>query len=143
VQFTVKIDPTAMYLHVTPMVGNPISLGYGANTVTCAFQVYAYFPSYPYYVTDFVQGSASSGGGGANNGFPTYNYPTASLLQWLAETKTTVFAAYTNSGLPGQTAFTGKAGQKQTICIDLSVNVPATVPARTYETALQYNLYVE
>jgi hypothetical protein len=143
VQFTVKVDPTAQYLHVIPVVSTPIALGYGSNTVTCAFQVYAYYPSYPYYVTDFVQGSTSSGSGGANNQFPTYNYPTVSLLQWLAETKTTSFVAYTNSGLPGQTVFSGSAGQKQTVCIDLSVNVPSTVPSGSYSTALQYNLYVE
>jgi hypothetical protein len=142
VQFTVKVDPTAMYLHIVPGAINPIPLGYGANNVTCAFQVYAYYPGYAYYVTDYVQGSASTGGGGANNGFPTYNYPTTSLLEWLAETKTTSFAPFTNNGLPGQTTFTGTAGEKQTICIDLSVNVPNTVAAGTYNTAIQYNLYV-
>ena len=141
VNFTVKADPTAKYLHVVP-VSTTMNAGYGPNTFTCVYQVYAQYPSYPWYVTDWVQGSNQSGGG-ANNGFPTYNYPAASPLQWEAETITTSFAAFSNSGTPGQTAFSGAAGAAKTVCFDLSINVPSSIPAGTYQTTIQYNLFVQ
>ena len=141
VNFTVKADPSAQYLHVVP-VSTTMQAGYGPNTFTCVYQVFAHFQTYPWYVTDYVQGSNQSGGG-ANNGFPTYNYPTASLLQWEAETITTSFAAFSNSGTPGQTAFSGPAGSTKTVCFDLSFNVPNNIPAGTYQTAIQYNLFVQ
>jgi hypothetical protein len=115
--------------------------GYGSNTWTCVYQVYASYTGYAWTVTDWVQGSNQSGGG-ANNGFPTYNYPTTSLLQWEAETVTTSFAAFSNSGSPGQAAFGGAASTSKTVCFDLSLNVPGTIPAGTYQTTIQYNLIV-
>lgn len=138
VNFTVKVDPTAQYLHVIPVNTN-LTAGYGPNTWSCVYEVYAYYASYPYYVTDYGNGTVSSGSGL----FPIYNYPTASLLQWEAETITTAFAAFSNSGTPGQTAFSGTKGEKQTVCFDLSLNVPATVAPGTYTATIQYNLEVE
>lgn len=138
VNFTVKVDPTAQYLHVIPVNTN-LNAGYGPNTWTCVYQVYAYFATYPYYVTDYGNSTVSSGTGP----FPIYNYPTTSLLQWEAETITTSFAAFSNSGTPGQTAFTGTKGEKQTVCFDLSLNVPTTVAPGTYTATIQYNLEVE
>jgi hypothetical protein len=142
VNFTVKVDPTAAYLHIIPE-NTTLDAGYGPNTWTCVYEVYAHYPSYPWYVDDMVQGSTSSGAGGANNGFPTYNHPTTSLLEWEAETITTSFAAFANAGVPGQTAFTGAAGATKTVCFDLSLDVPATIAAGTYQTTIQYSLYVE
>jgi hypothetical protein len=138
VNFTVKLDPTAQYLHVTPINPN-LTAGYGPNTWTCVYQVYAYYAAYPYYVTDYGNGTVASG----TAPFPIYNYPTTSLLQWEAETITTSFAAFSNSGSPGQTAFSGTKGEKQTVCFDLSLNVPSTVAAGTYTATIQYNLEVE
>jgi hypothetical protein len=138
VNFTVKLDPTSQYLHVIPVNTN-LTAVYGPNTWTCVYEVYAYYASYPYYVTDYGNGTVASGTGP----FPIYNYPTASLLQWEAETITTSFAAFSNSGSPGQTAFTGTKGEKQTVCFDLSLNVPATVAPGTYTATIQYNLEVE
>ncbi len=137
VQFTVKLDPTYQYFHLIPKTST-LNAGYGGNTFTCAFEVFAYYPR-TWYVTDDVYGSNTSGGTAGLNGFPTYNYPTASLLLWLAEGNTTSFAAYANGGV-NQTSFTGAAGASKTVCIDLSLTVPNSVAAGSYPVTLNYTL---
>jgi hypothetical protein len=143
VNFTVRADPTSQYLHVDPIT-NPLYAGYGANTWLCAYEVYAYYPGYAYYVDDVVEGTVSNGSGP----FPTYNAPTNSLLTWEAETSggtliTTSYVAFSNGGGAGQQTFTGTAGEKQTNCINLQLNVPSTISAGTYQTTISYMLYVE
>lgn len=131
VSINVQADPTAQYLHIVPMTPN-LNAAYGLNTYTCAFKIYAYYTN-TWRVTDWVASS---------NGFPTWWYPTASNLSWLAEGITTSYTAYSNSGSPGQLAFNGVAKVAQTVCIDLQLNVPASTPAGSYSAPLQYTLVV-
>jgi hypothetical protein len=52
------------------------------------------------------------------------------------------FRPYNNAGSPGETTWTGTAGQSQQHCIDLSIVVPNSQPAGVYTAAVQYNLLV-
>lgn len=140
VNFTVKANPNYKYFHIIPGTTTTFNTGYGANTWTCAYQVYASYSGYSWNVTDWVYNTNSTGGVAGFNGFPTYNYPTTSLLQWLAETQTSTFTPFANDGSPGQSSFSGASGTTKTICIDLSLNVPASIAAGSYQTTIQYNM---
>jgi hypothetical protein len=140
VNFTVKADPNAKYFHIVPVDTN-LTAGYGPNTFTCVYQVFATY-TVAWEVTDWVYGSSSTGGIAGLNGFPTYNYSTASLLQWKAEGITSSFKAFANDGSPGEATFSGLAKASTTACIDLSLNVPASIPAGTYQATLQYQIIV-
>ena len=140
VNFTVKANPNYAYFHIIPGASTTFNAGYGPNVWTCAYSVFAHYTT-AWSVTDWVYGSNGSGGTAGLNGFPVYNYPTTSLLDWLAETVTSTYTAFANHGSPGQTAFTGTAGSTKTVCFDLSLNVPSTIGAGSYQTTLQYNLY--
>jgi hypothetical protein len=136
VTITTKADPYATYLHLSTYELSETAV-YGVNTYNCAFQVSAYFPD-PWYVSDWVYGASSAGGGA----YPTWNYPTVSNLAWQAETVTTSFKAYNNQGTPGESVFTGVKSQSKTICIDLQLTVPTNLAPGTYSTNIQYSLYV-
>ena len=140
VQFTVKADPKYKNFHLIPHTTS-FNAGYGSNTYTCAYEVYASYTS-AWSVTDWVYGSNTSGGSSGLNGYPTYNYPTTSQLSWLAEGVTTTFKPFANAGGPGEQVFSGAAGTTKQICIDLTLNVPNTIAAGTYQTTIQYNLIV-
>jgi len=134
VTINVQADPTAQYLHIT--ANNTIlNAGYGTNTYTCAYTVFANAP-YAWRVQDWVYGTSVSGTGS----FPTFNYPTQSDLAWLAETVTTTYTAFANSGSPGEQVFTGTANVSKSICIDLQLKVPSNIPAGTYAATITYNL---
>lgn len=138
VQFTVKPDPTYAYFHITPVSTN-LNAGYGPNTWTCVYKVFGHYAT-SWSINDWNYGSSSTGGTSGFNGFPTYNYATTSLLSWLAETMTMSYAPFANGGAPGQTAFKGAAGSTEDICIDLSLNVPSTIPAGTYGATITYRM---
>ncbi len=138
VQFTVKVDPTYQYFHLIPVNTN-LNAGYGANTYTCSFQVFAKYAT-AWTITDYAYGSSSSGNTQGLGGFPLYNYATTSDLAWLAETITTSYKAYANAGSPGETVFAGAAGSSKTICIDLNLSVPASIPAGTYTATISYRM---
>jgi len=134
VTMNVQADPTSMYLHI--ISNNTIlNAGYGANTYACAYSVYAFSP-YLWRVMDWVYGSSTSG----SLPFPTFNYSLKSDLAWLAETVTTTYAPFVNSGSPGEQVFTGAANTNRTICIDLQLTVPSNIPAGTYSATITYDL---
>lgn len=140
VQFTVKSDPKYANFHIVPHT-TAFNAGYGSNTYTCAYEVFAKYTS-AWTVTDWVYGTNNSGGTAGLNGFPTYSYPTGSQLSWLAETVTTSFKAFANAGSPGETTFTGAANTSKQVCIDLTLNVGSNIPAGSYQTTIQYNMIV-
>ena len=141
VTITTKADPYATYFHLSTYSLDLNALGpipqYGVNTYPCAFKEYAYFPD-PWYVSDWVYGASSAGGGA----FPTWNYPTVSDLAWQAETVTTTYKAYNNQGTPGEQVFSGIKSASKTICIDLQLTIPNNTAPGTYSTNIQYSLYV-
>ncbi|MDE2572478.1 MAG: hypothetical protein KGM44_08160 [bacterium] len=134
VTMNVQADPTAKYLHV---VNNATVLkaGYGSTSYACAYAVYAKAP-YTWRVNDWVYGTAPTG----SKPFPTFNYSTTSALAWLAETVTSSYQPFKNSGSPGEEAFTGSANVSKQICIDLQLTVPNNIPAGTYSTTIEYQL---
>jgi hypothetical protein len=136
VAINVKTDPTGQYLHI---VQNQTTLnaGYGTNTFTCPYSVYGYWTA-GWHVNDWIYGTATSGTGP----WPGYNYPTTSNLAWKAEGVTTTFTAFSNSGSPGQTTFTGPTGASKTVCIDLQLTVPTTVAPGTYQVPINYQMIV-
>jgi hypothetical protein len=138
VNFTVKVDPTFGFFHLTPVNTN-LQAGYGPNTFTCVYQVFGSYPR-AWNIDDYAYGSNTSGGAAGLNGFPLYNYSRASDLEWLGETVTTSYKAFANSGAPGELAVSGAAGQSKTICIDLSLNVPDTIPAQSYQATISYRM---
>jgi hypothetical protein len=137
VNVLVKPDPTSAYLHITPVTPN-LSAAYGLNTFTCVYQVFASF-SKTWKVDDWVYGTAPQGGSGT---FPGWTYPTASQASWFAQGISTGYTAFTNSGTPGQLAFTGVANVAKTVCFDLQINVTNDIPAGTYSLPVTYALYV-
>lgn len=142
VQFTVKADPKYANFHIIPHIpGGGFAAGYGSNTYTCAYEIFAQYTT-AWKVVDWVYGSNTSGGTPGLNGYPTNNYPTQSQLSWLAETVTSTFAPFANSGSPGETAFSGLANTSKQICFDLTLNVPPSVSAGTYQTTIQYTMAV-
>ena len=138
VTYNVLTDPNFAFLHINQTMST-LDAGYGANTWICPFSVYAHYTT-AWEVSDYVYGSNNKGGTAGLNGYPTFNYPTASQLQWKAEGITTSFKAYANDGAPGEVVFTGAAGSTKTVCIDLSLNVGSNIGAGTYQATLQYNL---
>ncbi len=141
VTFTMTTSPYFNYFHIIP-IATTMNAGYGANTYTCVYQVFAHFTA-AFEVTDWVYGSNTKGGTPGVTTWPTNNYPTASTLQWLAEGVTTSFKAFSNSGSPGEVAFTGAANATKTICFDLSLTVPATQPSGVYQPTIQYNMLIQ
>ncbi len=154
VAITVKPDPTSQFLHINnPAPGSPaiFAASYGANTLSCAYQVYAYFPTKlgtstvkSFTVYDYVYGSVYGAGGT----FPTYDGPTVSLLSWGLDagaapgpyTPPAKYTAFYNSGSTGQLTYTGVPGAAATLCVDLSLSVPNTVVAGTYEVPITYSI---
>ncbi len=154
VSITVKPDPTSQFLHINnPAPGSPaqFNANYGSNTLSCAYQVYAYFATKlgtstvkSFTVYDYVYGSAYGAGGT----FPTYDGPTVSLLSWGIDhgsapgpyTPPGTYTPFYNSGATGQLTYTGTPGAAATLCIDLSLNVPNTVVAGTYTVPITYSI---
>jgi len=136
VNITVKPDPTAAYLHITP-VTPVLNAGYGMNTFTCAYRVFGYFTK-TWKIDDWVYNSTTS----SNFGFPVYGYPATSAASWSAEGISTAYSPYTNTGTPGQLTFTGNANVSQDVCIDIQVNVTPDVAAGSYPLTVTYALYV-
>lgn len=140
VNFTVKPDPHFAHFHIIPH-NTSFMAGYGSNTYTCAYEVFASY-STAWEVTDWVYGSNNSNGTTGLNGYPTWNYPTASNLSWKAITVTSTFAPFANEGSPGEQSFSGAANTTKQICFDLTLNVPNSTPANVYQTTIQYNMLV-
>jgi hypothetical protein len=142
VQFTAKPDPTYTYLHEIPI--NPtLTAPVGSTTkFTCPFEIYAYYKT-AYVVTDYGYGTASSGSGT----FPIFNYPQNSDLSWdvtavgVPPAANATYTSYYNKGTPGQTAFTGTAGEQQTQCLNLELTVPVGTAVGTYTAVITYLLY--
>ncbi|HZO95054.1 MAG TPA: hypothetical protein VFB22_15015 [Candidatus Baltobacteraceae bacterium] len=134
VQFVAKADPNAQYIHTIPHTGE-LDAGYGSNTYTCAFEIYTYYTT-AYTLTDWGYGTTKSGSGT----YPVLNYPSTSDLAWQVPDLSSTVHAYSNSGSPGETTWTGTAGEKQQHCFNLTLTVPATEPAGTYTATIQYNL---
>jgi hypothetical protein len=142
VKFLAKPDPTYTYLHEIPI--NPtITAPAGSTTyAACPFEMYAYYKA-AYYVTDYGYGTASSGSGP----FPIFNYPQNSDLSWtltavgVPPAANATYTLYYNKGTPGQTAFTGTAGEAQTQCLNLELTVPAGTAVGTYTAVITYLLY--
>lgn len=155
VQINVKPDPTSQFLHINnPTAGRPavFAAQYGANTLACAYQVYASFglklgnnTLKSWTVYDYVYGSVYGGGGS----FPTYDAPTTSLLSRALDRGPAAgpytlgtFAPFYNGGSTGQLTYTGVPGTAVTLCIDLSLTVPNTVAAGTYTVPITYSLQI-
>ncbi len=137
VKFTTKPDPTATYLHIVPIATSLTAAAGQTTTFACAYEVYAYYTT-AYSVTDWSYGTASSGSGY----FPLFNNPQTSDLSWQLTTTTPgEYTAFANAGTPGQTSFTGTAGQHQTPCVNLSLTVPLATAPGYYTAVVQYNLY--
>jgi len=143
VKFLTKPDPTATYLHEIP-INTTLTAPQGATTYfACPFEMYAYYKT-TYNVTDWGYGTSTTPSTGT---FPVLNYPSKSDLAWVVTAvgvppaANATYTPYSDSGAPGQTAFSGSAGEQQTQCINLAVTVPATEPVGTYTAVIQYNLY--
>ncbi|GAC1535975.1 MAG: hypothetical protein NVS2B17_06910 [Candidatus Velthaea sp.] len=137
VKFNAQPDPNAAYLKILYNTST-LTAGYGSNTYTCPFQIYAYYTT-TWKVTDWGYGTSTSGTGT----FPVLNYPTPSYLAWdLPDIGKTTFSNYANSGSPGELTFSGSAGVSQQHCLNLSLNVPSSQPAGSYTATIQYNLIV-
>lgn len=134
VQFITKSDPFAQYLKV--VVNTPtIQVPYGPSSYTCVFTVFTYYPT-AYTLSDWGFGTSTSGSGS----FPVMNYPTASYLSWTVPDLSSTTTVYANQGSPGQKAWSGTAGQSQTHCVNLTINVPNTQPAGAYQAVLEYSM---
>ena len=134
VQFVAKADPNAQYIHVIPHT-DELDAGYGTTSYTCAFEIYTYYTT-AYTLTDWGYGTTKSGTGT----YPILDYPATSDLSWEVPDISTTVHAYNNSGSPGETTWTGTAGEKQQHCFNLTLVVPATQAAGTYTAIIQYNL---
>jgi len=134
VQFVAKPDPNATFLHFVPHLA-VLNAGYGANSYTCVFEIYAFMTS-TWKVVDWGYGTVSSGTGT----FPIENLPSASDLSWSAEGVSTAFDTVYNGGSPGEVTFTGTANVSQQHCIDFKLTVPTSLAAGTYTAAIQYTL---
>jgi hypothetical protein len=134
VQFVAKADPNAQYIHVIPHTPE-LDAPYGTTTFTCVFEIYTYYTT-AYSLTDWGYGTTKSGTGT----YPILNYAATSDLSWQVPDLSATVHAYNNSGSPGETTWTGTAGEKQQHCFNLTVVVPATQPAGTYTATIQYNL---
>lgn len=138
VQFNAKADPNANFLRIIPHTGE-LDVPYGTTVFPCAFEIYTFYTT-PHQLTDWGYGTKTQ-----NPPPPTYpieNWPAASYLSWAAPDFSATFKTYANSGAPGQTTWTGTAGQAQQHCINLSIVVPNSQAAGTYTATVQYNLIV-
>ena len=136
VSFKTIPDPTATYLHEVPH-STSTSVPYGTSLWTCPYEIYAYYTT-AWKVTDWGYGTVAS----ASGSFPIENYPTASYLMWdIPSIGNNTFAAFANSGSPGQTSFSGTAGVSQQNCINLQITVPNSLAPGFYTAVIQYNLY--
>lgn len=135
VQFVAKPDPNATFLHFIPHQ-TTLNAGYGLNpTYICPFEIYAFMTA-TWKVVDWGFGTVVNGTGP----YPIENLPTTSFLSWFAEGVSTQTNTVYNGGSPGEVTFTGVANVSQQHCIDLTLNVPASIPAGTYTAAIQYTL---
>jgi len=143
VTFKTKPDPTATYLHEIP-INTTLTAPQGATSYfPCPYEIYAYYKT-TYNVTDWGYGTSTTASTGT---FPVLNYPTNSDLSWVVTAVGATpapgahYTLFSNSGAPGQTAFSGTAGEVQTQCLNIGVTVPASQPVGTYTAVIQYNLY--
>jgi len=143
VTFKTKPDPTATYLHEVP-INTTLTAPQGATTYfPCPYEMYAYYTT-TYNVTDWGYGTSTTATTGT---FPVLNYPTNSDIAWdvtavgATPAPGAHYTLYSNSGAPGQTAFSGTAGEKQTQCLNVAVTVPLSQAVGTYTAVIQYNLY--
>jgi hypothetical protein len=140
VKFKTIPDPTATNLHEIP-INTTLTAPVGTTSYfACPFEMYAYYKT-TYVVTDFGQGTSSSGTGA----YPVYNYPQTSDIAWnltaVGATPKPTYTPFANKGATGETTFTGTAGEVQTQCINIAVTVPAGFATGTYNAVIQYNLY--
>lgn len=136
VQFNAKPDPNAMYLRVIQHTSS-VNAPYGTTVIPCAFELYTFWPK-TYTLTDWGADTVRSGAGT----FPIENYPIASYLSWAVPDFSPTVTAYANQGGPGQTSWRGAAGQAQQHCVDLTLVVPNSQPAGSFDAVIQYNMYV-
>ncbi len=147
VKFQTVPDPTATYLHEIPINTTLTAPVGGTTNFTCPFEMYAYYTK-AYEVTDWGYGTGSGDGAGT---FPINNYSNNSATNsdlsfnvtavGVPPAANAAYTIYSNDGAPGQTSFTGTAGETQTQCINLSLKVPVSIAPGTYSAVIQYNLY--
>jgi hypothetical protein len=138
VQFVAKPDPNSAFLRIVPHTGE-LDVPYGTTTFPCAFEIFTFYTT-AHQLTDWGYGTKTQ-----NPPPPTYpiqNWPAASYLSWAVPDNSPTFKTYNNAGPPGETTWTGRAGQSQQHCIDLSIVVPNSQAAGVYTAAIQYNLLV-
>jgi hypothetical protein len=138
VQFVAKPDPNGAFIRIIPHTSE-LDVPYGTTVFPCAFEIFTFYTT-PHQLTDWGYGTKTS-----NPPPPTYpieNWPAASYLSWGVPDLAKSFRAYNNAGAPGETTWTGTAGQSQQHCIDLSIVVPNSQAAGVYTAAIQYNLLV-
>jgi hypothetical protein len=145
VTFQAIANPNAKFLHSVPNSNptannqnNTLLAPYGTTVFTCVYQIFT-DETVAYSLTDWAFGTASGAGSGT---YPLQNTPTTSFASWEAEQTTTSFAAFANSGSPGQLDWDGTANVSQQHCIDWQVTVPTTLAPGTYTATVQYNLNV-
>jgi hypothetical protein len=138
VQFVAKPDPNSAFLRIVPHTGE-LDVPYGTTTFACAYEIFTFYTT-AHQLTDWGFGTKTQ-----NPPPPTYpieNWPAASYLSWAVPDIPTSFRTFNNAGPPGETTWTGRAGQSQQHCIDLSIVVPNSQAAGVYTAAIQYNLLV-
>ncbi len=137
VQFVAKPDPNSLYLKLidhTPELDVP----YGTTVFPCAFEIYTYYDKATYALNDYGSGTSKNGTGA----YPVMNYPATSFLSWSTPDFSPTFAAYWNSGSPGEKVWSGALKQAQQHCVDLKIVVPNSQAPLTYTAVIQYNLLV-
>ncbi len=138
VQFNAKADPNGAYLRIVPHTSE-LDVPYGTTAFPCAFEIFTYYTT-AHKLIDWGYGTRTQ-----NPPPPTYpieNWPTTSYLSWAVPDFATTVHAYNNAGSPGETVWTGIAGQSQQHCFSLTVVVPNSQPAGVYTATIQYNLLV-
>jgi hypothetical protein len=138
VQFVAKPDPNGAFIRIIPHTSE-LDVPYGTTVFPCAFEVFTFYTT-AHQLTDWGYGTKTQ-----NPPPPTYpieNWPAASYLSWGVPDLAKSLRAYNNAGAPGETTWTGTAGQSQQHCIDLSIVVPNSQAAGVYTAAIQYNLLV-
>ncbi len=149
--YTVRTAPTATPVPTAAPTAtpSPAPLAYVLNTPTltaragatavfpCVFRI-ATYSAYPYTLDDYVDMSSTGGGS-----FPTYNHPAPNPLSWSIPDLSRAGHGYTNVGPPGQTTWSGTAGQSQTHCVDLTLVVPGSVAPGAYRVPIDYLLFVQ
>jgi hypothetical protein len=138
VQFVAKPDPNAAYLRVIPHTSE-LDVPYGTTVFPCAFEIFTFYTT-AHQLTDWGYGTKTQAPPPPT--YPVENWPAASYLSWAVPDFAATVHAYNNAGSPGETTWTGKAGQSQQHCVDLTVVVPNSQAAGVYTAAIQYNLIV-